>query len=80
MPVSGVQQSESAIQIHIKDGLFRKDLWRPRKAQFPWGQERGEQGCKGSRYKGDGVGFRFQISTHLCTAGKEPREKEKVEL
>lgn len=36
------------------------------------GGQKSEQGCEGSRYKGDRVGVCFQISTRLCAAGKEP--------
>ena len=43
------------------------------------GQKSREQGCEGSRYKGDRVSVCFQISTRLCAAGKEPWGREKVE-
>ena len=43
------------------------------------GGQKSEQGCEGSRYKGDRVGVCFQISTRLCAAGKEPWGREKAE-
>lgn len=56
--------------------LLRKDLWHRFRGG---GQKSREQGCEGSRYKGDGLSVCFQISTHLCAAGKEPWRREKVE-
>ena len=47
--------------------------------RFSGDQKSREQGCEDSRYKGDRVGFCFQISTRLCAAGKEPWEREKIE-